>query len=64
MNPDDMMTPWYLFDLLTSAYHGKQYYFLQEDGTVYSRQSCEYISFDQAIDEFAQTLTKTEYPEE
>ena len=48
---------WDLFDLLSSAWHGKQYYFKQEDGSVYSRESCEYLTFDQAIDEFAQSLT-------
>ena len=48
---------WDLFDLLSSAWHGKGYYFKQEDGTVYSRASCEYMSFDQAVDEFAHELT-------
>lgn len=48
---------WDLFDLLSSAWHGKQYYFKQEDGTVYSRESCQYLTFDQAIDEFAHSLT-------
>lgn len=48
---------WDLFDLLSSAWHGKAYYFKQEDGSVYSRESCEYLTFDQAIDEFAQSLT-------
>lgn len=48
---------WDLFDLLSSVWHGKSYYFKQEDGTVYSRASCEYMSLDQAIDEFAHELT-------
>lgn len=48
---------WELFDLLSSAWHGKQYYFKQDDGTVYSRQSCKYLTFDQAIDEFANAIT-------
>lgn len=48
---------WDLFDLLSSAWHGKQYYFKQEDGSVYSRESCQYLTFNQAIDEFAQSLT-------
>lgn len=47
---------WNLFDLLSSAWHGKQYYFKQEDGSVYSRESCQYLTFDQAIDEFAHSL--------
>ena len=48
---------WKLFDLLSSAWYGKQYYFKQYDGTVYSRKSCECLTFDQAIDEFAHELT-------
>ena len=48
---------WDLFDLLSSAWYGKGCYFKQDDGTVYSRVSCEYMSFDQAIDEFANKLT-------
>lgn len=48
---------WELFDILSSAWYGKGYYFKQDDGTVYSRASCQYLSFDQAIDEFASALT-------
>ena len=49
---------WELFSLLSSAWYGKGIYFMQDDGTVYNRISCEYLTFDQAIDEFATTLTK------
>ena len=48
---------WELFDLITSVYHGKQYYFRQEDGMVYSRDSNQCMSFDQAIDEFCGRLS-------
>lgn len=51
------MREWDLFDLITSAWFGKRCYFQQDDGTVYSRASGEYMSFDQAIDEFAHDLT-------
>ena len=47
---------WELFDLLSSAWFGKQCYFKQDDGAVYSRTSGEYMTFDQAIDEFAGRL--------
>lgn len=47
---------WDLFDLITSVYHGKQYYFRQNDGQVYSRDSEMYLSFGQAIDEFCGRL--------
>jgi hypothetical protein len=48
---------WELFNLLSSAWFAKACYFKQEDGKVYSRVSGEYITFDQAIDEFASELT-------
>ena len=43
---------WGLFNLITSTYHGKQYYFLNEDGSVYSRASHSNMSRDEAINEF------------
>lgn len=48
---------WDLFDLLSSAWFRKACYFKQNDGTVYSRVSGEYMTFDQAIDEFAGWLS-------
>ena len=43
---------WELFELITSAYYGKMYYFRNEDGTVYSRASHENMSEDAAVREF------------
>ena len=43
------------FDLLTplcSLTHGKQMYFDQDDGMVYSRISCKYMTPDEAITEY------------
>lgn len=48
---------WELFDRLSSAWYWKGCYSKQDDGTVYSKASCQYLSFDQAIDEFATALT-------
>lgn len=48
---------WDLFDLLSSAWFGKRCYFQQDNGTIYSRASGEYMTLDQAIDEFAGELT-------
>ncbi len=48
---------WELFDLITSAYHGKQYYFPQYNGLVYSRASHEYMSVDDAIGEFLKEIS-------
>lgn len=49
---------WELFDLLSSAWFTKACYFKQKNGTVYSRMSGEYMTFDQAIDEFAHDLVE------
>lgn len=51
---------WEVFDLLSSVWYGKGAYFKQNDGTVYSRVSCEYLTFDQAVDEFATILTEAQ----
>ena len=43
---------WDMFELITSAWNGKQYYFLQDDGSVYSRESGKYLTKAEAYDEF------------
>ena len=43
---------WELFTLITSAYYGKEYYFMQDNGLVYSRASCKHMQKDEAISEF------------
>lgn len=43
---------WDMFETITSAYNGKQYYFLQDDGSVYSRESGKYLTKAEAYDEF------------
>lgn len=42
--------------LLSSAWHGKQYYFMQDNGIVYSRDSGKYMTLDDAITEFANRI--------
>lgn len=43
---------WDMFLLITSAWNGKQYYFRQDDGSVYSRESGKYLTKEEAYDEF------------
>ena len=43
-------------DLLAGAWHGKQYYFKQRNGMIYSRETCQYMTLDDAIAEFANKL--------
>lgn len=47
---------WELFDDLSTAYYGKVMYGLNDDGTVYSRYSCDTMSFEQAVDEFRRLI--------
>lgn len=48
----DNMTAWDLFEEITTAYFKKQMYFIQDDGTVYSRLSNSYLNKDDALNEF------------
>lgn len=41
-----------MFELITSVYYGKQYYFLQDNGMVYSRESGKEMVMDDAVSEF------------
>lgn len=45
-----------MFNLITSVYYGKQYYFLQDNGMVYSRDCHENMTFDEAVDEFLRRI--------
>ena len=45
-----------VLDLLSSAWHGKQYYFKQANGLIYSRATCQYMTLDDALVEFANSL--------
>lgn len=47
---------WDIFVLLSSAWWGKQYYFLQDNGIVYSRKSGKYMTRDEAYCEFADEI--------
>ena len=52
---------WDMFDLITSVYYGKQYYFLEDDGKiVYSRVSGKYMSRDAAYQEFLDYIAMEE----
>lgn len=43
---------WGLFEMISSAWYGKQCYFEQNDGTVYSRLTGRYLTFEDAVKEF------------
>lgn len=52
------MREWELFSLLSAVWYGKDAYFWQNNGMVYSRISGEDMTFDQAVDEFVYELRK------
>lgn len=45
-----------MFERISTAYYGKQYYFLQDDESVYSRASHKYMTFRDAVDEFLKEI--------
>lgn len=45
-----------LFIRLSNAFFGKQTYFPQADGSMYSRESAQYMTEDQAVIEFERKL--------
>ena len=47
---------WEMFELITSAFYGKQYYFLEDCGLVYSRASAKHMSMDDAVSEFVNMI--------
>ena len=47
---------WDMFNLISSAYCGKQYYFLESDGRVYSRESHKYMTREEAFQEFLERI--------
>lgn len=43
------------FDMLvtiSNVEYGKQCYFLENNGIVYSRRSCQYLTLEEAVEEF------------
>lgn len=47
---------WDMFELITSAWYGKQCYGLEDNGMVYSRRSCETMKRDAAYMEFIDAI--------
>ena len=47
---------WDMFERISSVWYGKQYYFLDDDGTVYSRLTHKNMSREEAFAEFLKLL--------
>jgi len=50
------ITAWELFSLITSVWYGKEYYFMEPSGVVYSRTSCKNLTQEQALHEFLDAI--------
>ena len=48
---------WDMFELITSAWYGKQYYFREHDNIVYSRKSGKNMTVNEAISEFIREIS-------
>ena len=53
-------TPFDVLNEISSAYYGKQLFFLQSNGSIYDRMKAEYISFDEAVSRIAQLVGEME----
>lgn len=47
---------WEMFELITSAWYGKQCYSMEDNGIVYSRMSCKHMTVHDAILEFLRSI--------
>lgn len=55
-----IMSGWRIFETITSAYYGKIMYADVGHDIVYSRYSCRYMTFDEAIVEFISLINGEE----
>lgn len=47
---------WEMFSLITSAWYGKECYFIEDNGIVYSRVSCRHMTREEAVNEFLRRI--------
>ena len=52
------MGEWDMFELITSAWYGKQCYFKEDNGLAYSRVSHKTMSVQDAINEFMKEISE------
>lgn len=52
------MTPFEVLERISTAYWGKQMFFMQDSGTVYDRYHGEYVTLEQAIERFVQCIAE------
>ena len=47
---------WEVFSLITSTWYGKECYFIEDNGIVYSRVSCRHMTREEALNEFLRRI--------
>lgn len=56
MNNDYEQGEFEVLNLLSSVWYGKQYYFIQDNGFIYSKASGKYMKLEEAVEEFAKAI--------
>lgn len=56
MSEEITESAWEMFELITSVYFGKQYYFVEDNGLVYSGYTHKHMTKDDAISEFLDVI--------
>ena len=46
---EESITPFEVLDIISSSYGGKQIFFQEENGMIYDRYKCEYITLEDAV---------------
>ena len=54
------MTAFEVLEILSTAYSGKQVYFIQDNGLVYGRYESKYMTLNEAVDSFERYIIKDE----
>lgn len=54
------MTAFDVLEMISTAYFCKQMYFLEDDGSVYSRYYGKHMSLEEAVEEFADYIYREE----
>lgn len=56
MKKKEELTAFEVLDIISSAYAGKQIFFLEPSGVVYDREEGEYVSLEDAVYRMAERL--------
>lgn len=52
----DELTPFDVLETISSSYGGKQIFFLQDNGMIYDRNECDYVTLETAVRRMARLV--------